>query len=134
MITVDGVAEPRVLQIPIGTGRSLWIWTGTAELLFQGTGTDWVRDQAMDDLLGLGFDPFDLDDFGIAASASLASIQNEGAAVNAGWAVDQIVADRIRRPEDNLGAIRWTANLAVRDVDGYLMRLSFQVFFTGVLS
>jgi hypothetical protein len=58
-----------------------------------------------------------------AATASLASISNQGPANNALWAVDSVFADL----NPATGRVRVTARLVVRDSDGFLNRLGFQV-------
>jgi hypothetical protein len=69
---------------------------------------------------------------GATATLSLASIYNAGEANYAGWAVDaaQVEAKKV----DNIGAedhLQIQALLAVRDTDGVLYRVSYQVTALG---
>ncbi|HEX2210401.1 MAG TPA: hypothetical protein VHG93_22170 [Longimicrobium sp.] len=57
------------------------------------------------------------------ATASLNSISNDNVADDAGWAVDRVTAAWNSEEQ----RIKVTANLGVRDSDGYLLRMSFQV-------
>lgn len=70
---------------------------------------------------------------GATAVLSLASIFNAGVANFAGWAVDAAIVEPIvpigvPEPDDHL---RIQALLAVRDTDGILFRLSYQVTALG---
>lgn len=71
---------------------------------------------------------------GGTATLSLASIYNGGPANNAGWAVDaaQVEATTgMSASEDVLDHLRIEALLAVRDADGILYRVSYQVTVLG---
>jgi hypothetical protein len=70
---------------------------------------------------------------GATAVLSLASIFNAGVANSAGWAVDAAIVEPmvpigVSEPDDHL---QIQALLAVRDVDGILYRLSYQVSVLG---
>ncbi|MBU7028979.1 MAG: hypothetical protein HXS48_18740 [Theionarchaea archaeon] len=107
-----------VVRGPGDTNR-LFIYTGTAVFNFRGTGGSWKRDS-------ISFEvgrSFTSSQFRKAiATASLASISNDGTAANAGWAVDRVDVKR-----SSSGKMRITAKLAVRDSDGYLQRMAYEV-------
>jgi hypothetical protein len=56
--------------------------------------------------------------------ASLASICNIGITGSAGWAVDQV---RVKHDADS-GRVMLEADVAVRDADGYIERLTYMAF------
>jgi hypothetical protein len=59
-------------------------------------------------------------------TGALASIANDGVANNAGWAVDKVepfVAAGSLPPD---GEFKIVAHLAVRDTDGFLLRIAYQ--------
>jgi hypothetical protein len=101
--------------------RTLVIATGVAQFVFQGGGNDFIRD-SVDIPIGVFIE--DPSTFrGASAIASLAAIANDGVANNAGWAVDSV--DTPDPP--SAGEYKITAHLAVRDTDGFLLRISYQV-------
>lgn len=59
----------------------------------------------------------------LVATASLNSISNTSTAVDAGWSVNSV------NPyyDSNHARIIMQANLAVRDIDGYVLRMGYQV-------
>ena len=70
------------------------------------------------------------------ATVSLAAVYNAGVANHAGWAVDAARVEAVSPsgalpPEDHL---QIQALLAVRDTDGILYRLSYQVTAVGLLA
>jgi hypothetical protein len=60
---------------------------------------------------------------GAVVAAALASIQNAGSAVNAGWAIDRAAVVR----DVDSGRPRVSIDYAVRDTDGVLLRVSYSV-------
>ncbi len=103
-----------------GTANRLFIYTGIAIFNFKGTGGSWFRDY-IEFELGRVFAPGQVRD--IVPMAHLNSIKNEQTAVNAGWAVDSVRAwwDSIEQ------RIKLRADLAVRDIDGYIQRMGWTV-------
>jgi hypothetical protein len=111
-------------------GRVLITLTGTATCTVKGTGKDWLR-------FGLDFDvPIN----GLPAGKKLklvhwapavwpASIANDGPAVDAGWAVDGVkVISTLSQPLDTISL---TAAVAIRDVDGFLLRVGYSITLLG---
>src|SRR5439155_23488870 len=100
---------------------TLVIATGVAQFAFQGVGNEFIRDSVV---IPIGVFVDDPSTFrGATAIASLAAIANDGASNNAGWVVDSV--DTPDPPTS--GEYKITANLAVRDTDGFLLRISYQV-------
>ncbi len=126
-IQLDGIANERELWVPVSpevVGEptlSLGIFTGTAILRFNGTGPDFIRDSLQFSVGQVLVGGAQVQ--GISAIGSLASIANEGEAINSGWAVDAVVAAL------DPGTRRFvvTAQLAVRDSDGSVQRISYEV-------
>lgn len=100
--------------------RTLVIATGVAQFAFKGAGNEFVRDVVE---IPIGVFISDSSTFrGASAIASLAAIANDGISNNAGWAVDSVDT-----PDPApIGEYTITVHLAVRDTDGFLLRLSYQ--------
>jgi hypothetical protein len=117
------IENPQEIEVavsgPNGANR-LYIYTGTAVFSFRGTGSSWKR-ESISFKVGRVFKQGEFHK-GIA-TASLASIDNYSHAVNAGWAVDSADADW----DDESGKTVFTADLAVRDSDGFMTRIGYQV-------
>jgi len=103
-----------------GTANRLFIYSGIAIFNFKGTGGTWNWDY-IEFELGRVFALGQVKD--IVAMAHLNSIKNESTAVNAGWAVDKVRAwwDSVEQ------RIKLRADLAVRDIDGYIQRMGWTV-------
>jgi hypothetical protein len=101
--------------------KTLVIATGVAQFAFRGVGNDFVRDSVE---IPTGVFIEDPSTFrGASAIASLAAIANDGVSNNAGWAVDSVDA-----PDPApAGEYKIIAHLAVRDTDGWVLRVSYQV-------
>jgi hypothetical protein len=126
-VSIDGIVNEREVWAPLGEQvigqpiRRLGILTGTAVFDFTGQGPQYLRD-SLEFLVGPRF-PEGTRVEQLGATGALASIANDGPAVNAGWAVDEV--DAAFDATNN--RIRVTAWLAVRDIDGYIQRLSYEV-------
>ena len=122
-VNLEYVENPQEMEVivggPSGANR-LFIYTGTAVFSFKGTGGDWLRDSISFDV-GRAFASTEF--VKAVAVASLASISNQQHAVNAGWAVDRVEANRAA----GSGKTTLTISLAVRDSDGYVQRLGYEV-------
>jgi hypothetical protein len=59
--------------------------------------------------------------------SSLASITNDNEAINAGWAVDEVIPEFVGQPLE----VRLNCALAVRDIDGFILRLASNVTVLG---
>lgn len=105
-------------------GEDLAFLTGTALFHFQGTGSGWRREPSRI-LTKRG--PEWVAIYSTAATASLAAVGNDGTAVNEGYAVDEV-----RVFVDGPTSKIWLqVFLAVRDSDGHLFRVSYQVTVLG---
>jgi hypothetical protein len=123
MITPVSIENAQEMEVwvsgPSGANR-LFIYTGVAIFVFKGTSGNWLRDY-IDFELGRVFAPGQVRD--VLATGSLNSIKNLNTAVNAGWAVDRLTA----RWDATEQRIKLRADLAVSDIDGYLLRMGYQV-------
>jgi hypothetical protein len=110
------------LYVPAGSNdpNRLFIYTGIAVFDFKGTGQTWHGDTLSFEI-GRVFSPGQVRN--VVVTASLNSISNMSTAVDAGWAVDRINAFYNR----NEGRIMVEAALVVRDIDGYVHRMGYQV-------
>lgn len=118
------LVQPQMLEIvvsgPTGANR-LFVYTGTAMFSFKGTGGSWRRDSISFEIGGPSFTSSQFRK--AVATASLSSIANRGHAVNAGWAVNRVEATR----SAGSGKTKLSIELAVRDSDGYLYRIAYEV-------
>jgi hypothetical protein len=125
-IPLDGIVNEREIWAPLGEqvvgrpARRLGILTGTAVFDFTGQGPQYLRD-SLEFLVGPRF-PDGSRVEQLSATGALASIANDGEAVDAGWAVDEVDAVF----DTTAHRIKLIARLAVRDIDGYLQRLSYE--------
>jgi hypothetical protein len=116
------IDNPQQVVTRTGDGRDLAFLTGTAGFQFKGTGGTWFHEIGMIQTPGPAWGAV----FSTAATASLASVANDGHAVNEGYAVDNVLAFV------GEGETIWLqVRLAVRDVDGHLHRVSYQVTVLG---
>jgi len=63
-----------------------------------------------------------------APFVTMNSISNDGAVVNAGWAVDDFI---ILRPDQVSASVSVQANLAVRNTTGHILRCGYEVHLLG---
>jgi hypothetical protein len=122
-VTLSGIENPQGMEIVIGGpsgANRLFVYTGIAVFSFKGTGSNWRHDSISFEV-GRVFTSTQF--VKAVATASLASIANAQHAVNAGWAVDRVEAKRAT----GSGKTKLTIKLAVRDIDGYLYRLGYEV-------
>jgi hypothetical protein len=123
MITPVAIDNPQEMQVFVtgpGGANRMFIYTGVAVFAFKGIGKNWRRD-FIDFEIGRVFLPGQVLD--TLATGALNSIKNVSTAVDAGWAVDRLTPrwDPIEQ------RIKVRADLAVSDVDGYLLRMGYQV-------
>jgi hypothetical protein len=116
------VDSPHEVRTRTPDGRDLLFMTGTAGFTFQGNAGQWLRDDLYV-LVGPAWRRVD----GVAPVASLASIYNNQQAVNAGWATDNC------RWAVYNSQILLIVALAVSDIDGYVLRASYQATALGLL-
>jgi hypothetical protein len=118
----DGIATPHELRTKDHYNRDLVVMSGIAVFNFRGSGGSWKRDElyivagpAWENLLDA------------VPMAALASISNTNHAVNAGWAVDGVSWATYNR------RLLLRIPIAIRDSDGYLHRVSYQITATGYI-
>jgi hypothetical protein len=115
-------ASPQELRTRTGDNRNLVVLSGYAGFHLRGTGGSW---RCVIGEIVRGPRWRRLDD--VAPIVSLASIGNKDHAVNAGWAVDWCNWYRL----NNRIYLRF--KLCVRDSDGYLYRVAYQITAVGIL-
>ena len=103
-------------------GRILTFLSGYVGYNFRGSGGAWLRD---DGYVAVGPVWSRLD--GVVPVVTPTAIANDGEAINAGWAVDNC------RWSTFGGRILLMFQMAVRDSDGYLIRVAYQVTAMGLL-
>lgn len=114
------IDSPHELYTRTPDGRDLVYLTGTAGCDFRGTGSNWRRDQVYI-LAGPSWRRID----NVAPVASLAAVANDGTAVNEGYA-----ADNVNWAVYN-NRVLLVVSLAVRDSDGFTIRVSYQATALG---
>jgi len=126
----DLIHTPHELRSRTPDGLDLVVLSGFAEFVFKGiAGTDWHRD-----VLVLRVGPQWSAPRGVVHLVSRASFQNEQVATYAGWAVDEVAYDYYEVVPGPPGVqIQLEAKIAVRDVDGYLLRASYYATAIGTL-
>jgi len=122
-VTLIDVVDKKTLEVGVNGPddiHTLVIATGVALFTYRGSGDQFIRDTVA---IPTGVFINDPGTFrGASAIAALASIANDGVANNAGWAVDSV-----RAPDPApVGEYTLTANVAVRDSDGFLLRIVYQ--------
>jgi hypothetical protein len=115
-------ASPQELYTKTGDGRNLVVLSGYAGFHFKGSGGSWRK---VTGEIRRGPKWKDLHD--VAPIVSLAAIANQGHAVEAGWAVDWC---NWHKTNDQI-ALHF--GLAIRDVDGWLYRVSYHITAVGYL-
>ena len=114
--------SPHELRIITGDGRVLVVLSGYAVYNLHGTGLHW---HPVTGLMVRGPVWRRLD--AVVPIISLASISNDGNAINAGWAVNWCNWTEV------LHRIYLKFGLAVRDSDGYLLRVAYHITAVGIL-
>jgi hypothetical protein len=129
--TAQGLESEHWLSFPTGDGRLCQVLTGVVKMTVKGDGAAWTR-------LGLDFS-VDLHDLPAGKGLRLDNwtvlvtpnaFSNDKAAVDAGWAVDGFsLAD----PGSVHRSVTVNTRLAVRDVDGFLLRVGYAIHLVGRL-
>ena len=117
-----GVATPHELRTKDHYNRDLVFLSGVPVFNFRGSGGSWKRDT-----LYVVAGPRWRRLIDVVPVASLASGSNKNHAVNAGWAVDGV------RWTTYGGRILLKIPVAIRDSDGYLHRVSYQITAIGYI-
>jgi hypothetical protein len=126
------IVTPHELRTAIPGGRHLWVGSGIAVLdppFVGGPGADaspgaWRRD-ILEFTIGPTWESIDR----VVPAVSLASIENQGQSINAGWAVDEVRWVRVGPPRNS--RIRLSVRIAVRDTDGVINRVTYQATALG---
>lgn len=118
----NSIATPHELRTSVGGGLSMVVMSGYAVFNFKGTGSNWRHED-----IYITFGPTWSQLVDVVPIVSLASVSNRNHAVNAGWAVDNC------RWATFNGRILLQAQLAVRDIDGYIHRVAYQATAIGRL-
>jgi hypothetical protein len=121
-VNLDGIESAQEMEVVVngpGDANRLFIYTGIAVFNFKGTGSGWRKD-TLTFQVGRTFTTTQFKK--AVATAALASISNVEHAVNAGWAVDKVAARRA-----STGKVELAMDLAIRDVDGYIHRVGYEV-------
>jgi hypothetical protein len=122
-ITVNALHSNPTIQVP-----SLSIYTGIVECLFKGSATGILRDTLSfiitEPRISLVIQPPQA-----SCIVSLASFAYDGAVNDALWAVDSTAVDIVNEDRGSGTAqVRVFANLAVRGLNGVILRVSYSVF------
>ncbi len=119
------------VYFPTANGSIHYTLTGVVETLVQGqaTGTEFFRTQIIFNVpipdlpSGKGLQLVHWAPF-----VTLNSISNDGVAENAGWAVDDFV---VLNPGTISSTVTVQASLAVRDIDGFILRCGYELHLLG---
>ena len=121
-ITPSAIATPQEMRFPIGGGRTAVCLSGYPVFSFKGSGGSWRREE-----LWINIGPVwrRLDD--VCPSVAPAALANSHHAVNAGWAVDWCAWTTMG------GRILLRCGIAIRDSDGFLLRVVYHVNSVGII-
>jgi hypothetical protein len=131
-IQIAHVSSPHYTKFTTGEGQLAYTLTGVVVINEKGDGSKWRR-------FGLDFDvpipdlppeqAMKLIHWAVLVTPN--SIANDQAAIDAGWAVDDF---HLVNPNDQQkGYVRVMCELAVRDVDGLILRLGYFIQLLGIL-
>jgi hypothetical protein len=127
----QGIESGHWLSFPTGDGRLCYVLTGVVKMTVKGEGAAWTR-------LGLDFS-VDMPDLPAGKGLRLDhwtvlvtpnAFSDDKAAVDPGWAVDQF---SLLDPGGVHRAVTINTRLAVRDVDGFLLRVGYSIHLLGRL-
>jgi hypothetical protein len=130
---------PHSVHVPVANNKHLVVLTGTAIIDFKGhTSDDWRRDRLVLNLKFPSILPqgkaFKIEQW--APFVTINAIYNQDEADNAGWAVDCFGLHAPTQKEDmktTLAVAIW-ADIAVRDSDGYLFRVAYNLTLSGIFA
>jgi hypothetical protein len=131
MLMAEGYDSQQYVYFETLSGQLAYSLTGVVRTTFKGTGNTFTRDTLefrvpIPDLpggQGLKFDHW-------AAFVTLNSIANDDISKDAAWAVDSF---QITSPETVKTEAVVDCGLAVRDVDGFILRVGYAVSLVGKL-
>lgn len=117
-------STPQTLEIPVagpGDANRLYIFTGEAVVNMKGSGANWRQETLRIEINRTFTATAYKKGIGVA---SLSGISNKNEAINAGWKIESV--EVVRDGDSNKPVL--VASIAVRDVDGYLESVSYEVF------
>jgi hypothetical protein len=122
--SASSIVNSHELRTHTPDNKDLVFLTGMAVINpgFTGTGQTWHADQ-----LTITIGPVWQHIDNVAPVAALASISNDQTAVDAGWATDYCTWNNVN------GKIELAVGLAVRDIDGHVLRVAYQATAIGKL-
>src|SRR6266508_6565794 len=124
-VTVIDTGSPHFVTFTTPNGMLAYTFTGIVLIDFKGTGPDIFRTSLQFSIPIPGLSPGQgLKLFNWAPFVTLSAISNDGPAIDALWAVDEFSIDS---PERALPTVAVNCKLAVRDIDGRILRLSYVV-------
>lgn len=115
-------ANRHEIRTRTGDNQDLVVLSGHAGFNFKGSGSSWKRDEF---LIPVGPQWSSLQD--VAPLVTISAIANSHHAVNAGWAIDNCSWSTYN------GALLIKARAAIRDVDGWLIRIAYHATCIGRL-
>jgi hypothetical protein len=118
----SGIATPHELRTKDHFNRDLVFLSGVAVFSFRGSGGSWKHD-TLYIVAGPGWRQL----IDVTPFAALNSIRNDGTAVNAGWAADSFSWTTYG------GRILLRVPVAIKDSDGYLLRVGYQITAIGTI-
>lgn len=116
------MANQHEIRTRTGDGQDMVVVSGHAGYHWKGSGGSWKRDEF---LIPVGPVWGSLQD--VAPMVTISAISNSDHAVNAGWAIDWCNWSTLS------GRLLLRAGAAVRDVDGYLLRVAYTATCIGRL-
>jgi hypothetical protein len=127
-VSSQGTASPHWVYFQLPDGRWTYTLSGVVLMTFQGQGADFRRDQLQFDVPIPDLPPGQgLKLHMWAPLVTLNAISNNGVSNDAGWAVDDFYL-----PEHGpMTRVRVQAGLAVRDSDGFVLRVGYMINLLG---
>lgn len=116
-------ANQHEIRTRTGDSRDLVVLSGHAGFHFRGSGGNWRHDEF---LIWVG--PVWVALHSVAPLVTISAVSNDNDAVNAGWAIDWCSWDNFN------GAVLLRAGAAVRDSDGWLLRVAYHATCIGQLA
>ena len=128
-LPANAINTPHWVRATTGDGRQYYSLTGVLVPHLKGNGADWRR-LTLKAKIAIPAIPsgkkLQLQHW--APAVSLAAIGNENVAVNAGYAVDGAY---LENPGTAATAVSLAVQAAVRDVDGWVFRMTYDITLTG---
>lgn len=118
------IASAQKVQTKTPDGQDLVFLSGYGLFDFKGIGPNWSSDELFIEITDPPWHSLSQ----VAPIVSLASIDNNGVASNAGWAVDDVTWSLAKG-----NILELISKIAVRDNDGHIYRVTYQVSALGTL-